>query len=458
MRVQAEALVTRDLEREHGFEVLHVDGELPPELSGTLYRNGAGQFGQFGTRYTHPFEADGALTAIRFAGGEVTAACRVTRSAGLERERAAGRILYGPRAAWPHRFANAADGRRKNVSNINVIVWQGRVLTLWEGGRPIEIAPADLSTLGETDLCVIGDMFASHPHYVAARRATYSFGMQYGGTTKVHLYELPDAGAARRLGSVELAGPRMLHDFIATDSHLVFFVSPVKAHVFDLVLQSAPFAEMFEWQPELGTEVICVPIDRPDEVVRFTVDAFYQWHFTNAFVRDGRLVVDYIRLPNLDSLTQVGSAAPLRAADDGRYHRATIDLAARTLSDERLLDLACEFPTVAPAVTGGEHAAAYLMLGALAGIGRFDPRTGALDEHRLSATQRATEPIFVPRPGATAEDDGHVLALCHDFDVARAFLAVYDARRIAAGPVARAWFDHHVPMTQHGTFASTFAG
>ena len=33
-----------------------------------------------------------------------------------------------------------------------------------------------------------------------------------------------DVGAPRQLGSVELPAPPMLHDFIATDTHLVFFI------------------------------------------------------------------------------------------------------------------------------------------------------------------------------------------------------------------------------------------
>ena len=67
-----EALWTKDLGREHGFEPLVVEGTLPAGLRGTLYRNGPGKFGQFGTRYKHPFEGDGAATAVRIEGGKAT--------------------------------------------------------------------------------------------------------------------------------------------------------------------------------------------------------------------------------------------------------------------------------------------------------------------------------------------------------------------------------------------------
>jgi len=69
-----------DLPREHGFEPLLVEGELPAELRGTLYRNGPGLFGQRGVRYAHPFESDGALTAIRLDGGTAAGAVRITPS------------------------------------------------------------------------------------------------------------------------------------------------------------------------------------------------------------------------------------------------------------------------------------------------------------------------------------------------------------------------------------------
>src|SRR5438105_3246522 len=103
-------LVTRlwseDLPREHGFEPLVVEGKLPRELAGTIVRNGPGLFGLFGSRYTHPFEADGAATAIRLVDGRAYGASRVTASAGLAEEREAGRVLYGLAAPWTRRMRN----------------------------------------------------------------------------------------------------------------------------------------------------------------------------------------------------------------------------------------------------------------------------------------------------------------------------------------------------------------
>ena len=124
----------------------------------------------------------------------------------------------------------------------------------------------------------------------------------YGRVTKLELYELPDAGVARHLGAVELGYAPMLHDFIATDTHLVFFVSPVRLDVPRMLLSIGSFEQLFRWRPEQGTEVICVPIDRPTEVLRFTTSAFYQWHFANAFGRANELIVDYVRYATFDGV------------------------------------------------------------------------------------------------------------------------------------------------------------
>jgi all-trans-8'-apo-beta-carotenal 15,15'-oxygenase len=118
-----------------------------------------------------------------------------------------------------------------------------------------------------------------------------------------------------------------------------------------------------------------------------------------------------------------------------------------------VLDVACEFPTVAPGREGTPSTYVYAAAGDLGSVLRYDTATHAVQRHALPATQRATEPLFVPR-SAGSEDDGWLLALCHDGPTDRAFLAVYDARRLVDGPVARAWFDHQIPITFHGTFAA----
>lgn len=442
--VLALELWSKDLPREHGFEPLRIEGTLPPELRGTLYRNGPGQFGQFGTRYAHPFEGDGAVTAIRFADGHARGASKVTPTAGLVEERAAHKMIYGSRAPWLRRVTNMLRGRQKNTANTSVMMWQDRLFALMEGGRPTELSPVDLRFIGEQNLGVISGAFSAHPHYIPANRTLYNFGLEYGRVTKLHVYALPDTGAARHLAAIPLSGPTMLHDFIATETHLVFFVSPVRVSIAKAMLQIGDFTDLLAWKPEHGTEVICVPIANPDQVVRFTTEPFFQWHFANAFTRGSELVIDYVRYPTFDTFHEIGDYArgeDKSALSDGRYHRAIVDLDRKTLRSEQLVDRECEFPTVAPAEKGREQTLTFAAFDQLGAIGSIDAH-GKIAAHELPSNQRASEPLYV---------DGHLLSLCHEHD--RAFVAVYDVARIPNGPVAKVWIDHHVPITFHGVFA-----
>jgi all-trans-8'-apo-beta-carotenal 15,15'-oxygenase len=458
----------RDLPREHGFEPLRVEGTIPAGLSGTLYRTGPALFSTFGNPYGHWFDGDGAVSAVRFANGGALGAVKLVQSVGLVEERRAGRRLYagyGTHAPGLRRFLPAS--KRKNPANTSILPWDGRVFALFENGRPTEIAPGDLSTVGEDDLAgaVVGT-FSAHPHAVPSRRAIYNFGIRYGVHMVIDLYELSDAGRARKLGEVPLARPTMIHDFIATEKHLVFFAPPLKVSPLRLLFGLDTLSDQMRFQASLGTDVIVVPIDDPKRWTHFTVEPFYQWHFVNAYERGAEIVVDVVRYADFDSNRWFGDLVRPRGSAyfAGELWRVTLDPVARRATSEPRWAHPCEFPRVAPAVEATRHTIAWVAANAApAGhpvarlhdaIARVEVDTGRASVWPSGGV--ASEPVFVPRPDAgpgCAEDDGWLLVLVYDPALDASNITVLDARDPSAGPLARAWFDHHVPPTTHGAFA-----
>jgi carotenoid cleavage dioxygenase-like enzyme len=57
------------------------------------------------------------------------------------------------------------------------------------------------------------------------------------------------------------------------------------------------------------------------------------------------------------------------------------------------------------------------------------------------------EPVFVPRPGGTAEDDGVLLSVVLDLRKQRSFLLVLDAATLEER--ARTAVPHHIPFGFH---------
>jgi carotenoid cleavage dioxygenase-like enzyme len=439
-----------DLPREHGYEPLRVEGSLPDDLRGTLYRCGPALFSRAGHPYRHTFDGDGAVTAVRFAGGVAHGAVRIVDTPGLVEERAAGRALhpaYGTLPPGPPRPLP----RPKHAANINVVASQDRILALHEAGAPIALSH-DLVTLGEDVLGEpsIGQGFSAHPH--ATRGALYNIGVHYGRTTVLSLYDLRGR-AARKLASLPLAGATMVHDFAVTERHLVVFAPPLRLDLRGFATGLLSYSDALAWRPELGTEVIVIPLDDPEASVRFTTDAFFQWHLASAReTRDG-IVVDVVRYPDFESNRWIGGLVrgEQHAFAHGRLARARIDLARRTLQMEPVCDASIEFPV--PSVRDADHVFAVAHApgsphGLYDRVIRIDARTGMAREHVLGADQFPSEPIVI-----AGRDRDWLLTLVYDAQAHASHVAVLDADDLVV--VARAWFDHHIPFTLHGTwFAS----
>lgn len=424
----------RTLAREHGFEPLRVEGELPPGLHGTLYRCGPARTECFGHRYRHHFDGDGAVTAIRFESGRAEGAVRIVETPGLVAERAAGKALlpaYGTLPPGPPR----PFPRPKHAANINVLPWASRLFALHEAGAPIELDP-DLATIGETDLDEpsLRSGFSAHPHAAPGRPGVlYNFGVHYGRTTELALYELRD-GRAHVLARHALAGATMIHDFAVTERHLIFFAPPLRLDLRAFATGLVSYSDALQWQPHHGTEVLIIPLDAPATATRFTVDAFFQWHFASARESADGLVVDFVRYPDFasnESLAHIG----------GQLVEATIG--GTSIRMEPHADAVLEFPHAT-------HDAVYAL-----GRGRASAHCDRIVRvagasvlvRELGPSNVPSEPIHVAGP-----DGGWVLSLVYAAAEHASHVAVLAAKDLR--PLARVWFDQPIPFTLHGAWAS----
>ncbi len=447
-----------NLDKEHDFTPLRVEGRLPPELRGTLYRNGAGIFSQFGRRYQHWFDGDGLITAVRLDGqGGAEGAARFVDTPGRREERRRGRMLYGSFGTpSPRPIRQLVFGTRKNPANTSVFRYDRRLFALCEAGKPVEISPETLATVGENDFeAVIPQAFSAHPHYVPSRRAHYNFGVRYGKKTMLDLFELPDAGAPRRLGEIELGGASMIHDFMVTGDHLIFFVPPLRLGVLKVMLGLSSFDEALAWAPGEGTEVLIVPIDDPGRVNRFTIEPFFNNHFANAFTRGEELVVDLVSFKDFagfNGWVRDFTRGEVKGEPGSCFRRLVLSPGRRRLLGETRWDLSCEFPVAPPGSETRPYDTALVAAHSTpeaAQRGMFDTLC------RLDISSgRTTHIDFGPGtfPSEPVHAGDHLISLVYDATSHTSFAAIVDGRRFEEGAVAKMHFDHHVPLTFHGTW------
>lgn len=166
------------------YDIDDIDGVVPDDLVGVLYRNGPGKFGVDNERVQHVLDADGLIIQISFPkkskdnnNGERTIKFRsrfVQTKAMMEEEEAKTFLYRGTFGTGPRKLvnppknglnedpseqpiackliSNAFNTDIKNTANTQVIAFGGKVLALFEAGLPHELDPVTLETLGEYDM------------------------------------------------------------------------------------------------------------------------------------------------------------------------------------------------------------------------------------------------------------------------------------------------------------------
>lgn len=444
--------------RTHPFEPARVEGTIPAGLRGTLIRTGPGLLERFGRRLAHTFEADGALSAVRF-GDDVQRSVQLVRSPGFLEEEHAGKPLYGSAAPRWRRLLNAARGKTKTTGNTNVMQWQGRTFALMEGGRPVEIDPRTLGTGAVEDFGgVLGAAFSAHPHQLHATQTTYNFGQIWGRTPGLRLYAMPDDGPVRALGDVTIPFHTMVHDFTVTPRYAVFVVCPAKLDLRRALTASPDFDKYFVWDETAAAEIIVVPLDRPEAAVRIEIEARWVFHLANAFERGDELVVDWVEYADFGVFTALSGNDPDAEVGDSKVQRLTIDpRRGRLVREQTLWDRPCDFPVLVPEQIGTDYGPCWYACDEPrvgGGVARLDPHGGDADIWRPGPGYTPSEALFVRRPEATRTDDGWLLSLVYDGWEKESFIAVLDADRPSDGPLAKVWMGQAIPLTFHGTFVA----
>jgi all-trans-8'-apo-beta-carotenal 15,15'-oxygenase len=450
---------------EHGARPLRLQGALPPELNGTFYRNGPAAFNA-GIR-PHWFDGTGAVSAVRLRDGSAQGLVKLTHSpsadhdAGRARNRYAG---YLQKMSWPQRARVLAGAQAaRNMASINVLPWQGRLFALMETTPPLELDPVSLDTVGETDLeGVVLGAWNGHPRRVPSRATTYQFGVRTGPKVFLDVFALPDEGAARRIASVPLRGMMEVHDFFATERHLVFLLPPLTCSPLRMLWEGSGFGAL-RWQPGMPAEVLVLPIDNPEVPVRMETEPFFFWHGANAYEEAGRIRLDLFRYPDYAATAQWLARTPAGEPCEPtgcRLWRAELDLERREMRWSPRSPCTGEFPAVSPACLSARHRAVWMAGWAPEhdGIGwpdrllRLDVESGQLEAIRPSGRCIVGEPTLVAR--SAWEDDVWVLCLVLDLEAQASYLGIWDGARPGDEPVARAWFDHPVPLALHGTWVA----
>lgn len=451
--------VSEPLQTENAYRVSTIEGEIPAELSGTLYRNGPGHWQDHtGRPLHHLFDGDGMVSAFTIGRGEVRYRNRYVRTQHFNGRSGTRHLGTEAAGGWLSNIARLPP----NLANTNVVEHAGRLYALWEGGPPYELDPNTLETKGVRrfggELHWVGS-YSAHPRFCPSSGDMFNFGVEFVPTPHLRIYRTDRDGRLKHYRSASLPYVAMVHDFTITERYLVFLVSPIIPDGIPIALGLKSFGDGMKYRPERGSSFILIPRDGGD-IRRIEHDAILQFHPSNAFDDRGDVVFDVITYDSGELLDCIARfrTSPMNHIGS-RFTRFRITASGRVIR-EPISDRACEFPRHHPDREGRPHRYAYFntkhRLGTL-----FDAVTKLdLADHTETHYRAQTpgnsfcEPVFVPRPGGVDEDDGWLLSVEYQADSHTSRLVILDAKNPARGPVASAQLLHHVPQGFHGNFVA----
>ncbi|MGK7944728.1 MAG: carotenoid oxygenase family protein [Microcystaceae cyanobacterium] len=450
---------------EYSYTVENIEGQIPVDLTGTLFRNGPGLFEVGDQPIGHIFDADGMICAFTLESGKVHFKNRYVQTEGYVKEQQAQKILYRgfgtqKSGGW---FANFLNTNFKNAANTNVIYWANKLWAMWEGGHPHQLNPQTLDTIGLDDLGGILDKntFSAHPRLID--EIFINFGVSGISPQTLTIWELNQQGDVIQSSSYPLEGFSILHDFLVTPNYYIFIKHPFKINPWSWMLGFKSLEQCFTFDNQGKTQILIIS-RHSQTITKLETDAFFGFHHGNAWEKENKIYLTTIHSDVFPQRKSDQMELDKITFDDpifGQLWQLTIDLSSQQIIHHPLLERSCDFPSVHPAWVGQENRYLYLSTSQektnhapIQSLIKYDQLTGNYQQWNPGERAFAGEAVFVPKEGALEEDHGYLLSVVYDASLHRNYLVILDAQDLTS-PLAKCYLTHHLPQGFHGTWTGT---
>ncbi|XP_021372548.1 beta,beta-carotene 15,15'-dioxygenase-like isoform X2 [Mizuhopecten yessoensis] len=293
-----------------------VTGTIPTWVNGALYRNGPAMFQIGQDNFKHLFDGMGAVQKFEVRDGTATFSRKFIQSDSYKKNMAANRIVvseFGTIAQYPDPCKNIFQRffshfkLGKPTDNTAITVWplRDRVFTSTETNFLNEIDPDNLDTIGKVDLGKHMTISSAVAHVHWDRDGTiHNMGHVYEGHPSYCIFRVP-AGSDFKDGKVVSTvksrwkfNPGYYHSFSVTENYYVFVEQPLVINILKILtcrIRGISIPDCLDYWPD--EKVIFHVIDKATgekvhESFEYQSDAFFTFHHVNAFEDGDSLVLD----------------------------------------------------------------------------------------------------------------------------------------------------------------------
>ncbi|EFJ10893.1 hypothetical protein SELMODRAFT_127411 [Selaginella moellendorffii] len=459
-----------------------IQGQIPLWLKGTYLRNGPGRFEMGEHRFGHLFDGYSCLLRLYFENGKLHVKHAQLQSDAYKSARKNQQACFREFSVVPKHeniwslledvVGMAMGTTLTDNANTGVIcLGDGRVVCITETVKSsTQIDPWTLDTIGRFtyDDNHKGLLQSGHPYVTDKEFITALPDLIKPGYDIVRME--PGTNTRKHLGRVNCKGPApgWIHSFALTENYIVIPEMALRYSTKNLLkAEPCPYYK-FEYMPEHGSYLHVMDRKSGKVVNVVEVPNFLMFHFINAYEETGedgkpRIVADccehlsnpiILRRMELAELRSKGKEMPY--ARLGRFKipisgggKGTLENAVPPQVHGHGLDM----NTMNPHYYSRDYR--YVYANGAHRPCHFPNSLVKIDIKGQSAKEWyehgsiPTEPMFVPRPGATEEDDGVAISIVND-DKGDGYVLLLDGKSFEE--VARAPLPYGLPYGIHGAW------
>ena len=441
-----------------------IEGVIPKDINGALFRNGPGLFERNRYRIKNLLDGDGLIQKLTLQDGKAHYQNRFVETPKFVEEEAKGKKLH---ATWstrkPGGFINNIGGG-VNLSQAGVTVYpiNGKLIARDETGPSYFIDSNNLGTLDSLELNEntksVG--IKAHSKIDPQTGDWLLMGQEFGPSMTVHLLSVDKRFKTKK--HYRFTTPRQvyLHDYIVTKNHFVLVLHPCELSPLPFLSGMKSFTESLNWKKANGNLVAIYP--RAGGKPRFyEAPASFMWHSLNAYEQANEIIVDFVGYDAPDHF--LGKEALFNtimegrmglAAENGKIRRYVIQKNSQQLREEIVDADNHEFPMIdsRALMTSTEFGffASSGIGGCNSGLKRVNYKNGETDSYDFGDLTQVGEPVFIPKNNRIHE--GYLIAQTLDGKSRKSYFSLFDAMNIKQGPLAKVWLNHHAPISFHGSW------
>lgn len=439
---------------------LIIEGDLPDDLEGVFYRNGAEPAYPPKEGDYHWFDGDGMVYAFHIADGRISMRNRWVRTDKLELELKHGKRLFG---LFGNPMTNdpITNGTRWNTGNTNIILHGGQLLALMEGAPAVAMDPSSLKTFGEEHYDgTITTTFSAHPTIDQSTGEMFNIGSLLTGASgnpEIRYDIIDKDGKVTKTEFLEVPHNSLMHTFLVTENWVLFPVMPLDIDPARIARGGPATAWVNNRSSKLG---LMPRYGTADQMRWLEMDPRHMFHELNVWEEGDNLVADVATASGTGLFPDEDGNQLSHAESKLSLRRWTIDLSGKSddVKEELLNGRDIQFPRpddrliTRPTRYGYANLNLHSVDGradGMDGVIRYDTATGEEDIYHFGDGAAVGELIFAPRRGSTEEGDGYAIAMVHRANSVTSELAIFSAQDIAAGPIATAIIPFRVPPGFH---------